>query len=174
MGYIEQIDHAGATWWLPEMPSQDAAAQVREVVQGLLAESGEDMARCLYLLAVQGWMAVYDSITEDVFPAPSGRLRWRLLPAAGRAAGKLVTRLRSELPERVLQDVRAGASLLKAWREHLGITLRALSEISGIPHSTLQMHERSARPRRKTLETWALGLGIDRELLERTYAQTKH
>lgn len=56
--------------------------------------------------------------------------------------------------------------LIKAWRDHLGITQAELASRMGISQAAVAKFERSvARLRTATLEKIALALGVDVELL---------
>ena len=58
-----------------------------------------------------------------------------------------------------------GKTLLRAWREHLGISQKEMAARLGISQAAYSRIEASARPRRTTLERAARALGIDIEQL---------
>jgi len=72
-----------------------------------------------------------------------------------------------ELPNEVTWLRRDGMSLIRAWREHLGVTREELGRrLSVAPAAITQMEARSARPRAATLKKIATVLGIDWQLLQ--------
>jgi len=59
-----------------------------------------------------------------------------------------------------------GLSLIRAWREHLGLTQEEVARRMGISRPALAQMERSdAKPRFSTLKKIAAALGIDAEQL---------
>ncbi len=70
------------------------------------------------------------------------------------------------LPYEVAQARREGASRIRAWREHLGVTQEELARRMGAsPAAVAQMEAKNARPRAATLKKVAQALGIDWERL---------
>lgn len=71
------------------------------------------------------------------------------------------------LPHEVVVAVNLhGDSLIKAWREHLGLTQKELAERAGLkPQSIARMEKPDNTPRRDTLKKLADAMGIDVEQL---------
>ncbi|MCY1308079.1 helix-turn-helix protein [compost metagenome] len=59
-----------------------------------------------------------------------------------------------------------GATAIKAWREHLGLTQVDIAERLGITQSAYAQQETSSRPRRGTREKVAKALGITADQLD--------
>jgi len=58
-------------------------------------------------------------------------------------------------------------SLLRAWREHLGVTQEEMSRRLNVKQAAVSQQETSGRnPRQATLEKWAVALGISVEQLQ--------
>ena len=69
-------------------------------------------------------------------------------------------------PNEVVKANARGDSLIKAWREYLGLTQKKLSEKAGMKQSALARIENSSgTPRLKTLHKIAEALGISVDLL---------
>jgi len=72
---------------------------------------------------------------------------------------------RTLIPHDVISRTVDGASPIKAWREHLGLTQVGVAERLGISQSAYAQQENSARLRKDTRERIALVLGItDKQL----------
>lgn len=174
--YIDTIRTNEAAFDLPGMPSAQAAEDIKAYAQDIIdrARSGFDgegnMLGHLTVALDQHGFALVVHPDYHSMEYPPKDIKFTLAVQPDTAAAKRVAALRGDVPALVRKAVRQGTSPLKAWREHTGLTLRGLAEITGIPHATLQRHEQSVRPRTKTLDAWALGLKVDRALLEKTYA----
>ena len=64
------------------------------------------------------------------------------------------------IPHDVVSRMVDGATVIRAWREHLGLTLADMAERLGINPSTYALQGASLRLRRVTLERIATALGI--------------
>lgn len=70
-------------------------------------------------------------------------------------------------PNDVVKANSRGESLIKAWREHFGLTQEELAVKAGMKQSALVRLERpAANPRRSTLERLAMAMNITVEQLE--------
>ncbi|HET8984870.1 MAG TPA: helix-turn-helix transcriptional regulator [Trueperaceae bacterium] len=65
----------------------------------------------------------------------------------------------------VRQALREDTSLIRPWREFLGLTQHVVAERIGISQAALAQIERSKRPRKATLLRLAEALGIEYEQL---------
>lgn len=174
--YIDTIRTNEATFDLPGMPSAQAAEEIKTYAQDIIDraraafdDEGNMLGHLTVALDQHGFALIVHPDYHSMKYPPED-IKFTLAVQPDTAAYKRVTALRGDIPDTVREALRQGVSPLKAWREHAGLTLRGLAEITGIPHATLQRHEQSARPRTKTLDAWALGLKIDRSLLEKTYS----
>lgn len=67
----------------------------------------------------------------------------------------------------VKANVIDGVPMIKAWREHLGMTQTEIAEKAGMPQPSLARLERGdGTPRRATLQKLAAAMGIGVEQLE--------
>lgn len=71
------------------------------------------------------------------------------------------------IPHAVVKNmVKGRKSLIRAWREHLGLTLEEVAGKMGVAKSTLsQMEQPGKSPRRTTLERIATAMGLQWEQL---------
>lgn len=70
-------------------------------------------------------------------------------------------------PNDVVKANSRGESLIKAWREHFGMTQEKLAELAGMKQSALaRLEQPDANPRRSSLERLALAMNISVEQLE--------
>ena len=70
-------------------------------------------------------------------------------------------------PNDVVKANTRGDSLIRAWREHFGMTQEKLAELAGMKQSALaRMEQPDANPRRSSLERLALAMNITVEQLE--------
>lgn len=78
------------------------------------------------------------------------------------------TVLRDTIPHEVVEaNVLHGVPIIKAWREHLGMTQEQLAEKAGMKQSALARLETGAsRPRSATIIKLSVALGIKPDLLE--------
>ncbi len=73
---------------------------------------------------------------------------------------------RAWIPNEVVEKtVMEGASPIRAWREHLGLTQEDVARRLGITQSAFAQLETSRRPRKTTLRRVADALGIEVEQL---------
>lgn len=64
------------------------------------------------------------------------------------------------IPHEVVGRLVAGASPLRAWREHLGFSQNDVAAMLGITQSAYAQLESSERPRKATLQRFASALGL--------------
>lgn len=78
------------------------------------------------------------------------------------------TVLRDTIPHAVVEaNVLHGVPIVKAWREHLGLTQQQLAEKAGIKQPALARIESGAvTPRTATLAKLAVALGVKIDLLD--------
>ena len=76
--------------------------------------------------------------------------------------------LRATLPHEVVEaNVLHHVPIIKAWREHLGMTQEQLAEKSGMKQSALaRLESGNGKPRSSTLAKLAAALGVRSDLLE--------
>lgn len=70
------------------------------------------------------------------------------------------------IPDDVISRSIDGATPLKAWREHLGLTQAVVAERLGITQSAYAQQESSDRLRKSSRERIAAALGITQEQLD--------
>jgi len=72
------------------------------------------------------------------------------------------------IPHEVVRaNVINGVPLLRAWREHLGLTQDSIAKRAGITQAALsQLESSNAKPRKSTLEKLAQALGLKVEQLK--------
>ncbi len=70
------------------------------------------------------------------------------------------------IPHEVVSAMVDGASPLRAWREHLGITQAEVAAVMGISQPAYAQMENSKQPRKTTLKSAAQALGISPALLD--------
>ncbi|MDH4556176.1 helix-turn-helix transcriptional regulator [Pseudomonas sp. BN417] len=69
------------------------------------------------------------------------------------------------IPHDVVSRMVDGATAIRAWREHLGLTQTDVAERLGITQSAYAQQEASSRPRKATRERIAKVLGITQDQL---------
>ena len=74
----------------------------------------------------------------------------------------------STIPHEVVgMVVKNGYSLLRAWREHLGVTQEEMARRLKVKQASISQQEAPGKkPRRASLEKWAAALGINLEQLK--------
>lgn len=70
------------------------------------------------------------------------------------------------IPHEVVSATVDGASPMKAWREHLGLTQAEVAARMGISQAAYAQSEAAARPRKATMTRAAAALGITLEQLD--------
>ncbi|MCY1557764.1 helix-turn-helix protein [compost metagenome] len=70
------------------------------------------------------------------------------------------------IPHDVVSRMVDGATAIKAWREHLGLTQVDVADRLGITQSAYAQQETSSRPRKVTREKVAKALGITADQLD--------
>ncbi|MBK6436274.1 MAG: helix-turn-helix transcriptional regulator [Rhodanobacteraceae bacterium] len=70
------------------------------------------------------------------------------------------------IPHAVVSATVDGASPMKAWREHLGLTQAEVATSLGTTQAAYAQTESAARPRRTTIQRVAAALGIQVEQLD--------
>ncbi|MCR4158826.1 helix-turn-helix transcriptional regulator [Kerstersia gyiorum] len=70
------------------------------------------------------------------------------------------------IPHAVISATVDGATPVRAWREHLGLTQAEVATQLGISQSAYAQQEASERPRKSTLAKIAAALGIKTELID--------
>lgn len=70
------------------------------------------------------------------------------------------------IPHAVISATVDGATPVRAWREHLGLTQAEVATRLGISLSAYAKQEASERPRKSTLVKIAAALGIKTELID--------
>jgi ribosome-binding protein aMBF1 (putative translation factor) len=73
---------------------------------------------------------------------------------------------RGLVPHAVVKRVVGGATPVRAWREHLGLTQAVMAERLGISQSAYAQQEGRATLRKASREKVAAALGIRQELLD--------
>lgn len=69
------------------------------------------------------------------------------------------------IPHDVVSRMVDGASAIKAWREHVGLTQATLADRMGITQPAYAQLENSSRPRKATRQNVAKALGVQLEQL---------
>ncbi|MDA8484610.1 helix-turn-helix domain-containing protein [Pseudomonas resinovorans] len=69
------------------------------------------------------------------------------------------------IPHDVVSRMVDGATAIRAWREHLGLTQTEVADRMGITQSAYAQQESSSRPRKATRERIAKALGIAQDQL---------
>ncbi|CAK7070285.1 MAG: hypothetical protein KER_03090 [Kerstersia gyiorum] len=70
------------------------------------------------------------------------------------------------IPHSVVSATVDGATPIRAWREHLGLTQSEIAERLGISQSAYAQQENSKRPRKASIERIAVALGISTAQLD--------
>lgn len=70
------------------------------------------------------------------------------------------------IPHDVVSRMVDGATVVRAWREYLGLTQTEVAERLGITQSAYAQQESSSRPRKATRERLAKVLGIKPDQLQ--------
>ncbi|MFZ6046873.1 helix-turn-helix domain-containing protein [Pseudomonas sp. CR3202] len=70
------------------------------------------------------------------------------------------------IPHDVVSRMVDGATAIRAWREHLGLTQAEVAGHLGITQSAYAQQESSSRPRKATRERIAMALGIRSDQLQ--------
>ena len=70
------------------------------------------------------------------------------------------------IPHAVVSATVDGASPMKAWREHLGLTQAEVASRLGVSQAAYAQTESAARPRRTTIQRVAAALGVQVEQLD--------
>ncbi|KAF1053663.1 MAG: hypothetical protein GAK43_01285 [Stenotrophomonas maltophilia] len=70
------------------------------------------------------------------------------------------------IPHDVISRMVEGATAIRAWREHLGLTQAEVAQRLGVTQSAYAQQEAANRPRKATRERFAKVLGIATEQLD--------
>lgn len=70
------------------------------------------------------------------------------------------------IPHEVVSRIVDGASAIRAWREHLGLTQEDVAKRMGISQPAYAQQENVAKPRKATREKIAAAFGIKADQLE--------
>src|SRR5262245_41782689 len=100
----------------------------------------------------------------QIIHGPDGKPAFVVIPYEDYIAQR---RLDEDLiPHDVVSRMVDGATAIRAWREHLGLTQTDVAERLGITQSAYAQQESSSRPRKATRERIANALGIKPDQLQ--------
>lgn len=100
----------------------------------------------------------------QVINGPSGDPAFVVIPYDQYIAGQAQSG--SLIPHDVVSRTVDGATPVRAWREHLGLTQTEAAERLGISQSAYAQQENSKRPRKSSLEKIAAMFGISLDQLD--------
>ncbi|PHN21268.1 helix-turn-helix domain-containing protein [Pseudomonas sp. ICMP 561] len=108
---------------------------------------------------------VTDAPTDvQIINGPDGKPAFVVIPYAQYVAQH---KNQSDLiPHEVVSRIVDGASAIRAWREHLGLTQEEVAQRLAITQPAYAQQETVARPRKVTREKIALAFGISADQLE--------
>lgn len=100
----------------------------------------------------------------QIINGPDGKPAFVVLPYADYMVNRSAER--DLIPHDVVSRAVDGATPVRAWREHLGLTQADMAERLGISQSAYAQQEGSDRLRKSSLEKIATALGITAEQLD--------
>jgi len=100
----------------------------------------------------------------QIIHGPSGEPAFVVIPYEDYVAERAQDR--GLIPHDVISRTVDGATPLKAWREHLGLTQADVAERLGVTQSAYAQQENSDRLRKSSREKIAAALGITQEQLD--------
>ncbi|MBO9357758.1 helix-turn-helix domain-containing protein [Bordetella petrii] len=98
-------------------------------------------------------------INIQIINGPGGKPAFVVIPYADYVASQREER--GLIPHDVISRTVDGATPVRAWREHLGLTQADMGERMGISQSAYAQQENSPRLRKASREKIAAALGID-------------
>lgn len=100
----------------------------------------------------------------QIINGPGGKPAFVVIPYEDYVAERAQDR--GLIPHDVVSRTVDGATPLKAWREHLGLTQAVVAERLGVTQSAYAQQENSDRLRKSSREKIAAALGITQEQLD--------